>query len=77
MHTEENTKTVTIDYTNWRGERSERIIIPLEIVFESNQWHPEPQWLLRAWDVEKKAERLFALQTIHSWDGKSQITHSK
>ena len=58
---------VTIDYTNYRGERGLRRIIPDQISFGSNEWHPEPQWLMLAYDCEKKAERLFAVRDIHSW----------
>ena len=58
---------VTIDYTNYRGERGIRRIVPQQIEFGSNEWHPEPQWLLKAWDCEKKAERLFSLGDIHRW----------
>lgn len=58
---------VVIDYTNWRGERSTRTIIPQELIYSSNNYHPEPQYLLVAWDVEKDAERTFAFNDIHSW----------
>lgn len=52
----------TITYTNYRGETAQRTIIPKSIWFGSTEWHPEPQWLLRATDVEKNAERDFALK---------------
>lgn len=60
-------KFVTIDYTNWRGERAERYIRPIRVEWGSNEWHPNPQWLLIAHDAEKNAERAFALSGIHSW----------
>jgi predicted DNA-binding transcriptional regulator YafY len=60
-------KRVTIDYTNWRGERSIRDIMPLGMAFSRNQWHPEPQWLVYAYDIEKKETRAFAMLKIHSW----------
>ena len=53
---------VTLTYTNWRGETAERTIIPLRPWFGATEWHPEPQWLLTAIDVEKGAERDFALK---------------
>jgi predicted DNA-binding transcriptional regulator YafY len=59
---------VCIDYTNYRGERSTRIIRPLSIKFMSNEWHREPQWLLEAHDLDKDAIRTFAMSHIHSWD---------
>lgn len=53
---------VTLTYTNWRGETAERSIIPMRVWFGSTDWHPEPQWLLTALDVEKGAGRDFALK---------------
>lgn len=52
---------ITITYTNWKGVTSERSIIPRGVWFGSTEWHPEPQWLVKALDVEKGAERDFAL----------------
>lgn len=58
---------VIIDYTNWKGERSTRTVVPDVIYWGSNEWHKEPQWLLTAFDVEKQAKRNFAMKDIHSW----------
>lgn len=58
---------VQIDYTNWKGERAIRTIIPHYVVFDSNEWHPKPQWLLVALDVERDEVRAFAQDNIHSW----------
>lgn len=60
-------KTVVISYTNYKGISSVRKIIPKEIYFGSNQWHKKPQWLLKAFDLDKNAERNFAMADIHSW----------
>lgn len=62
-------KSVKIIYTNWRGETTERIIEPIKVWFGSTEWHKEKQWLLRALDIEKKAERDFALKDIKEWLG--------
>ncbi len=59
---------VIIDYTNWKGEREERKIRPLEIYFGENKWHSPAQWILVAEDVEKKDCRFFAMKDIHSWN---------
>ena len=59
-------KNVTIDYTNWRGERAYRRIRPISISFEDNEWHPETQWLLLAEDVDKGELRTFSMSNIHS-----------
>lgn len=60
-------QNVRIDYTNWRGERSTREIVPIRIVWGSNKWHPEEQWMLEATDVDKYEFRTFALANVHSW----------
>jgi predicted DNA-binding transcriptional regulator YafY len=60
-------RSVTIDYTNWQGERATRRILPSHIYWGSNQWHPQPQWLMSAYDLDKHCERTFALSSIHSW----------
>lgn len=59
---------VIIDYTNYRGERdNSRLIKPIRIEFGSNEWHPEPQYLLYAFDLAKNDVRHFAMASIHSW----------
>lgn len=67
-----NEKAVKIVYTNWRGETGVRRIIPKGIKFGANEWHPEPQWLLEALDIEKNADRAFALKDIHHWTTDTQ-----
>lgn len=64
----ESKKVVKILYTNWRGETGWREIAPESIRFGSTEWHPEEQWLLRAFDTEKKAYREFALKDIQKWN---------
>jgi hypothetical protein len=54
-------------YKNWRGEVGWRRVMPHEILFGSTPWHREPQWLLRATDLEKGAERHFALSDVQLW----------
>jgi hypothetical protein len=58
------TAPVIIGYTNYRGEYAERRIIPSHIWFGKTEWHPEPQWLLHALDLDKNATRDFALKDI-------------
>lgn len=53
---------VTLTYTNWRGETAQRTITPKRIWWGATDWHPEPQWLLTAFDAEKQADRDFALK---------------
>jgi predicted DNA-binding transcriptional regulator YafY len=64
----EDAQVVGIDYTNYRGERSFRKIVPLSMRFGANEFHTEKQWLLLAYDLTKQAEREFAMDCIHRWD---------
>jgi hypothetical protein len=67
MQEKETTQEITIVYTNWKGETSIRRILPKQISFGSNEWHPTPQWLLEAYDLDKKDIRNFALKDIRTW----------
>ena len=58
---------VTIDYTNWRDERSLRRVAPGRFYYGTSDWHPEPQWLMEAFDLDHAAVRTFALAGVHSW----------
>jgi predicted DNA-binding transcriptional regulator YafY len=58
---------VVIDYTNHRGERKRRTILPLFVHWGKNEWHREEQYLLHAFDVEINAHRDFAMKDIHKW----------
>lgn len=59
-------RVVWIDYTNHRGERRWRAIAPLErLSFEETPDHKPAQWILRAWSIDKQAERSFAFEGIH------------
>ena len=53
---------VTLTYTNWRGETAQRTVTPKRIWWGATDWHPEPQWLLTAFDAEKQADRDFAIK---------------
>lgn len=61
-------QVVLIDYTNYRGERSvRRVLLSGAMIWTSNEYHPEPQWLMPALDIEKGTARQFAMKDIHSW----------
>ena len=62
-----NNKEVRVVYTNWRGETAERVIQPIEIYWGKTEWHPEEQWLLKVWDVDRAAERCYAMKDIKEW----------
>jgi predicted DNA-binding transcriptional regulator YafY len=58
---------VVVRYTNYRGETAIRRIIPRQIHFVATEWHPEPQWVLEAFDLDRNAERSFAIKDIVEW----------
>lgn len=58
---------MTIDYTNYRGERGLRNILPRRMWFGETDWHLGAQWLLDAEDMDRGVSRTFALRDIHSW----------
>ena len=53
-------------YKNYRGELAERVVIPVRIYHGSTEWHPDPQWLMEAWDMEKDAIRAFAMSDMQA-----------
>lgn len=62
-------QTVVITYLNHRGEISERRIIPYTFGLGSTDYYPSPQYLLEAYDLDKKAMRTFSLNNILNWRG--------
>lgn len=63
-------KQVDVDYTNYRGERRQRRIEPVQgqMHFNYNEFHSEPQWLLTALDISGDGTlKTFAMAQIHSW----------
>ncbi|MCJ8334586.1 MAG: hypothetical protein MJH10_10135 [Epibacterium sp.] len=48
-------------YRNYRGELSERRFQIREFWYGSTEWHPEPGLFLRAFDLDKQAERDFCV----------------
>lgn len=53
-----------IDYVNWRNERSLRRILPKEFFFGPTPHHEKPQWFVKAYCLERRAYRTFALTNI-------------
>jgi predicted DNA-binding transcriptional regulator YafY len=58
------TEPLIFQYKNYRGEVTTRIVTPISVRFGLTEWHPEPQWLLLAFDHEKQAEREFAMKDM-------------
>lgn len=58
----EEDQPILVLYTNYKGNTGVRKIIPINIRFGNSSWHQEPQYLLKAYDLERKEEREFALK---------------
>lgn len=54
--------SVDMHYTNYKGESALRTLIPKAVRFGTSEWHADAQWLLLAFDVDKQAEREFAMR---------------
>jgi hypothetical protein len=55
---------INFTYTNWRGETSKRRAIVLNLLYGSTEYHPEPQWLLKGFDLDKDAIRIYAIRDM-------------
>jgi predicted DNA-binding transcriptional regulator YafY len=60
----EERQELMFDYVNWRGEKGSRRVIANRIYFGSTEYHKEPQWIMAAYDFEKKADREFAMKDM-------------
>ena len=52
---------LTFTYKNWRGETGIRRAVPNHMWYGRTEHHPEAQWFMNAWDVDKQALRDFAV----------------
>lgn len=58
---------LAFDYTNHRGATERRNVVYLNLEFGSNEYYPEPQFLIRCFDPSRNAERSFAIANIRNW----------
>ena len=58
---------VAFEYRNHRGVEATRRVHPVRILYGRTEWHREEQWLMEAWDAERRATRTFAMQDIRGW----------
>lgn len=57
---------IQMEYTNYKGNKSIRKILPIRVYWGKTEYHPVEQLLLVANDIEK-GERTFAVKDISSW----------
>lgn len=58
-----------VQYTNWKGVTSKRVFAGYDIWYGTTEWHPEPQWFIKGFDLKKKEWRDFALKDMKPWEG--------
>lgn len=63
----EPSQIVSATYTNWKGETELRRFIPQRMYFGSTAFHPEPQWLIEALDVDRQQPRTFTMKDFQGW----------
>lgn len=57
----------TFTYTNYKGEKRIRKIVPLRLYFGvALPYYDTPQWLLEGYDLVKQGRRVFALNNINT-----------
>lgn len=57
-------KRIRFTYKNYKGAVEDRTVYAERIYWGSTEYHPEPQWLLDAWDYSRQAKRSFALKDM-------------
>lgn len=57
-----------LDYVNHRGERGTRRVQPQRAWFGRTEWHPQDQWLVECFDLDRGALRNYSLSEIQHWD---------
>lgn len=61
---------LVILYRDYRGEIARYRVRPRGLFYAASAWHPEPQYHLRALDLDRDADRDFALAGILAVGGK-------
>lgn len=55
----------TFSYVNHSGVLMIRSVVPLRIFFGTSLYYTEPQWLMEAFDLDRNANRTFAMSKIN------------
>ena len=69
LHLCKGEKDIAVEYTNYRGERSIRLLRPIHFYYGITEYHQDQQWLMSAYDHAKQALRTFAMRDIRTWRG--------
>jgi hypothetical protein len=60
--------TVTMLYTNWRGETAVRTVVIERHWYGNTDWHPEPQEMFTAYEQSTGKTRDFAVAGVKDWN---------
>ena len=55
---------IKVKYKNWQGEIGIRNIIPFTVHYGHTDYHKINQWLMDVWDVDKDAQKTYAMLDI-------------
>lgn len=55
---------IEFDYVNWRGVSGHRKAEVMSTFYGSTEHHPEEQWLLKGYDMNKDAVRIFGMRDM-------------
>lgn len=58
---------VKLRYKNWKGEVKVRTVWPMRIWYGSTEYHKDPQWLMKVYDMDKEDYRDYALRDVEEW----------
>lgn len=61
-------QVMKFQYRNWQGVVADRTAKFEALIYTSNEWHRTPQWLVKAYDLDKGEVRLFALKDMMPLD---------
>ena len=64
-------------YKNWKGEIEVRTIYPLNVSYGSSEHHPTPTYLMRAWDLDKKAISYFDMSQLFPYKSENELAQHK
>lgn len=62
-------REIRFTFRNWREETAERRVVPDSVWFGVAPHHPDPQWHLHAFDLDRDAFRDFPLDRIQAPEG--------
>lgn len=55
---------IKFGYTNWEGIVNYRTVEIKSIYYGFTEYHQQNQWLMKAWDFDKNAIRVFAMNDM-------------